>query len=78
MLAKSRWRKEPPSEPQCDLLWHKDPIVRKSFAGGPEFYRFATHQFAHGNVAFSKGNVSQRIEIAKRANKDRKVLAGVR
>jgi hypothetical protein len=76
MLAKSRWRKEPPSEPQCELLWRKDPIVRKGFDGGQDFYRFACHQFSRGNIAFSKGNVSQRIEIAKRAVKDRKVLAG--
>jgi ATP-dependent helicase IRC3 len=77
MLANSRWRKESPSEAQCELLWHKDPIVRKGFTGGQDFYRFACYQFSHGNVAFSRGNVSQRIEIAKRALREKKALAGV-
>jgi hypothetical protein len=78
MLANSRWRKEPPTGPQCELLWHKDPIVKRGFTDWDGFYRYATYQFHHGNIAFSKGNVSQRIETAKRTIRDRKALAGAR
>jgi hypothetical protein len=64
-MAKARWRKEPPSQPQCEHLWYRDPVVRKRFSNGAAFCRFARYQFEKGNKAFSKGAISQRIEIAK-------------
>jgi superfamily II DNA or RNA helicase len=68
MKAKSRWRKEPPSENQCQHLYWKDPVIRNRFRDGQAFYRFACHQFATlGNSAFSKGNLSLRIDMLKRA-----------
>ena len=67
LTAKARWRKEAPTEPQCNLLYFKDPVIRKRFSSGQAFHRFARYQFEKGNQAFSKGSVSMRIELCKRA-----------
>lgn len=64
----ARWRKQPPSEAQCALLWRLDPAVHQQFGGGLAFYRYAAYQFEHNqNLAFSKGSVSLRIDMCKRA-----------
>jgi hypothetical protein len=67
MLANSRWRKIDPTEAQCGLLWKIDPVIRQRFSVGEAFYRFACYQFDHGNLAFSRGGMSQRIEMVKKA-----------
>jgi ATP-dependent helicase IRC3 len=63
----SRWRKDPPTEPQCTHLWHRDPDIKQRFHGGTEFYRWARHQFNDGNLAWSKGALSMRINVLKAA-----------
>lgn len=78
LTAKARWRNEPPTEPQCRNLWGKDPVVQKNFNHYSAFYHFATHQFDQGNRAFSKGSVSMRIEIAKRAKEKQKVATSTK
>jgi hypothetical protein len=65
--AKARWRKEAPSEAQCRHLWYRDPVIRCRFGSGEAFYRYADYHFRAGNLAFSKGALSQRIEMCKRA-----------
>ncbi len=66
--ANARWRKDPPKEAQCIHLWRRDPVIRKRFSDGEAFYRYAKYQFDKGNAgAFSKGSISMRIEMAKRA-----------
>ena len=70
LTAKARWRKEAPTEPQCNLLYFKDPVIRKRFSNGQAFHRFARYQFERGNQAFSKGSVSMRIELCKRAKQN--------
>lgn len=67
--SKARWRKDPPSEPQCIHLWRVDPQVRERFSSGEAFYRHARYLFHQGNLAFSKGAISQRIEMCKWAKK---------
>ena len=68
LTAKARWRKDPPTEPQCNYLSFADKVIRQRFSNGQAFYRFARYQFEKGNNgAFSKGALSMRIELCKRA-----------
>jgi hypothetical protein len=65
--ASARWRKVSPTEPQCVLLWRKDPAIRRRFSSGEAFHRYAEYQFQKGNSGFSRGSVSLRIEMCKQA-----------
>lgn len=69
--ANARWRKDPPKQAQCELLWKWDPTIRRQFTDGEAFYRFADHQFGAGNSSFAKGAISSRIDIAKQAKERR-------
>jgi ATP-dependent helicase IRC3 len=63
--ANARWRNDPPKQSQCEHLWWRDPSVREQFTSGEAFYRYALSQFLKGNAAFSKGNISCRIDQCK-------------
>jgi ATP-dependent helicase IRC3 len=66
--ANARWRKQTPSKAQAILLWRKDPVIRKRFGSGEAFHNWACHQVEYtGNQSFSKGALSMRIDILKRA-----------
>jgi ATP-dependent helicase IRC3 len=66
--AKAPWRKAEPTEPQCSWLWVRDPAIHNKFASPMAFFHFACHQVeAKGNSAFSRGSLSLRIDLCKRA-----------
>lgn len=62
--ANAQWRKAPPKQAQCEALWKRDPIVRRRFTDGTAFFRYASMQFEQGNRAFSRGNISLKIDFA--------------
>jgi ATP-dependent helicase IRC3 len=65
--ANARWRKIDPTKPQCVCLWRADPMVKNQFGSGEQFYGFARQQFDKGNTAFSRGAISLRIDLVKKA-----------
>jgi ATP-dependent helicase IRC3 len=64
--AKARWRKDPPTDKQCYMLWRNDPTVRNQFTSGDAFYWFSKNRFDNGNLSFSRGSLSLRIDMAVR------------
>jgi len=65
--AKAHWRRQPPTEAQCVRLWQHDSGLRRRFTTPEAFHRYADYHFGAGNLAFSRGGLSFRIELANHA-----------
>ena len=71
--ASAAWRKQPPTQPQCALLWDYDASIRRQFPGRDSFYHYASDRFLRtGNESLSRGSISARIDMAKYAEGRRK------
>lgn len=72
LSAKARWKKDPPTEPQCCKLWKVDPLVKARFRSGGAFYQHAKGLFEVGHAQYSKGSISamiDRVELEGRAGR---------
>lgn len=62
ILSSARWRREEPTFKQAKLLHWKDPRIHREFPSAEAFYQFACQRYAAGNLDFSKGALSQKID----------------
>lgn len=67
MAADAGWRKEPPTEKQAGLLWTLDRKLRREFRTPQDLHLFAVQRFTAGDLSFSRGLVSNRIDSLRSA-----------
>lgn len=66
VLATARWRKEEPTEKQARMIYFKDRKLRGQFSSADDLYRFIMNRFKAGDMTFSKGGCSNRIDALMR------------
>lgn len=71
-LRDARWRKAPPSEPQCSFLYRLDKGLREKFPSAGAYFSYAKRKFYAKDKCYNKGALSQRIEILKHKQQEAK------
>lgn len=61
----SKWRSEPPTAPQCGLLWKWNKEARVKFKTSGDLYKFASDQFKLGDKRYGKGGISSMLDKLK-------------
>ncbi len=63
------WRRDAPSGPQCMNLWIKDPGLRQEFPNKDRYFTHCLQQYEAGDMAYSKGALSDLLAVSIVANK---------
>lgn len=63
------WRRDPPSPPQCINLYRQDAELRKRFPSADAFFTYAHTAHQRGDTEFSKGAISDLLNLSIIANK---------
>lgn len=69
LKAAASWRKEPPAEKQVRLLFTLDRNLKAQFGTAQKFYEFALQRHHGGDLAFSRGGLSRRIDSVRAARR---------
>ena len=57
----SAYRRDPPNQIQCEMLWSIDKDLRVAYANGEGFYHFCVERHREGNLDYSKAGINTLI-----------------
>jgi len=65
-LRTAYWRRQPPTENQCQLLWKLDPGIRQNYRTATEFYQFCLKKYHWSRKReCNRGALSERIDAIR-------------